>query len=131
MQGLACVCAAGGWLCYACGQVNHWLAFVVDAHGRTYLAKTGKVVRERIPHALPTGCSEAINPQGNITHPARIYLAKLEVDGAHHYESSKSYADTVRGDRELKLAGYEVFPLRLHRAEQSAAGPTPGSMAMS
>jgi very-short-patch-repair endonuclease len=38
----------------------------------------------------------------------------LEVDGAHHYSRSGRadggvYAATVRGDRDLKLAGYEVF----------------------
>ncbi len=39
----------------------------------------------------------------------------LEVDGAHHYTNDAGHADsnvyaaTVRGDRELKLAGYEVF----------------------
>lgn len=39
----------------------------------------------------------------------------LEVDGAHHYStddgqaSPGKYADTVRADRELKLAGHEVF----------------------
>jgi very-short-patch-repair endonuclease len=39
----------------------------------------------------------------------------LEVDGAHHYSdydrkaNAGKYADTVGGDRELKLAGYEVF----------------------
>ncbi len=38
----------------------------------------------------------------------------LEVDGAHHYSTDgrpdpDTYADGVRGDRELKLAGYEVF----------------------
>lgn len=38
----------------------------------------------------------------------------LEVDGAHHYSSDGTaspgkYADTVRADRELKLAGHEVF----------------------
>lgn len=40
----------------------------------------------------------------------------LEVDGAHHYATADGarpdparYADEMRGDRELKLAGYEVF----------------------
>jgi AbiJ N-terminal domain 3 len=38
----------------------------------------------------------------------------IEVDGAHHYSSSgkpdgKKYADNMRGDRDLKLSGYEVF----------------------
>jgi very-short-patch-repair endonuclease len=39
----------------------------------------------------------------------------LEVDGSHHYADPSgqadpaSYADGARGDRDLKLAGYEVF----------------------
>ncbi|MFJ3794244.1 hypothetical protein [Kitasatospora sp. NPDC090091] len=33
----------------------------------------------------------------------------LEVDGRHHYADGKAYADTVSGDRDLKLRGYEVF----------------------
>lgn len=33
----------------------------------------------------------------------------VEVDGAHHYATGKAYADTVRGDRELKLRGYDVY----------------------
>lgn len=39
----------------------------------------------------------------------------IEVDGKHHYTDGvgnadvQRYAKTVRGDRELKLAGYEVF----------------------
>jgi hypothetical protein len=39
----------------------------------------------------------------------------IEVDGKHHYAGSagnadvQRYAQMVRGDRELKLAGYEVF----------------------
>ena len=47
-----------------------------------------------------------------LPHGQRVVL---EVDGAHHYTSpsgrpdSARYADNVRGDRELKLSGYEVF----------------------
>jgi very-short-patch-repair endonuclease len=39
----------------------------------------------------------------------------IEVDGAHHFSNSDGqangtkYADNVRGDRDLKLSGYEVF----------------------
>lgn len=33
----------------------------------------------------------------------------LEVDGSHHYATHEAYAKTVRGDRELKLRGYEVY----------------------
>ena len=39
----------------------------------------------------------------------------LEVDGKHHYADSdgsadvQRYADLVKADRELKIAGYEVF----------------------
>jgi very-short-patch-repair endonuclease len=33
----------------------------------------------------------------------------LEVDGAHHYAGSGNYTAGVRGDRDLKLSGYEVF----------------------
>ncbi len=48
-----------------------------------------------------------------LPHGQRVVL---EVDGSHHYTSldgkrpdPAQYADGVRGDRELKLAGYEVF----------------------
>jgi very-short-patch-repair endonuclease len=48
-----------------------------------------------------------------LPHGERIVLA---VDGSSHYASPDGkrpdpakYADGVRGDRELKLAGYEVF----------------------
>lgn len=38
----------------------------------------------------------------------------IEIDGSQHYSSNgkpepKVYAETVRGDRELRLAGYEVY----------------------
>ena len=33
----------------------------------------------------------------------------LEVDGPHHYATHEAYEKTVRGDRELKLRGYEVY----------------------
>jgi very-short-patch-repair endonuclease len=33
----------------------------------------------------------------------------LEVDGAHHYATGEAYAANMRGDRDLKLAGCEVF----------------------
>jgi very-short-patch-repair endonuclease len=48
-----------------------------------------------------------------LPHGQRVVL---EVDGSHHYASPDGrrpdparYADGVRGDRNLKLAGYEVF----------------------
>ena len=48
-----------------------------------------------------------------LPHGQRVVL---EVDGSHHYASPDGkrpdparYADGMRGDRELKLAGYEVF----------------------
>ena len=48
-----------------------------------------------------------------LPHGQRVVL---EVDGSRHYASPDGkrpdpakYADGVRGDRELKLAGYEVF----------------------
>jgi very-short-patch-repair endonuclease len=48
-----------------------------------------------------------------LPHGQRVVL---EVDGSHHYASPDGrrpdparYADGVRGDRDLKLAGYEVF----------------------
>jgi very-short-patch-repair endonuclease len=48
-----------------------------------------------------------------LPHRQRVVL---EVDGSHHYASPDGrradptkYADGVRGDRDLKLAGYEVF----------------------
>lgn len=37
------------------------------------------------------------------------HRAVLEVDGRHHYATAKAYEDTVRGDRDLKLRGYEVY----------------------
>ena len=42
----------------------------------------------------------------------------IEVDGKHHYADANGsadvqrYAQMVKADRELKLAGYEVFPVR-------------------
>lgn len=47
-----------------------------------------------------------------LPHHQRVVI---EVDGAHHYShdgqaaSPPVYAKTMRGDRDLKLAGYEVF----------------------
>jgi hypothetical protein len=41
-----------------------------------------------------------------LPHGQRVVL---EVDGSHHYASPARYADGVRGDRDLKLAYYEVF----------------------
>jgi very-short-patch-repair endonuclease len=47
-----------------------------------------------------------------LPHGQRVVL---EVDGSHHFTSpdgqpdAVKYADSVRGDRDLKLSGYEVF----------------------
>lgn len=47
-----------------------------------------------------------------LPHGQRVVI---EVDGSQHYSSADGrangtkYADNVRGDRELKLSGYEVF----------------------
>lgn len=47
-----------------------------------------------------------------LPHGQRVVL---EVDGSHHFTSpdgrpdAARYADGVRGDRDLKLSGYEVF----------------------
>ena len=61
-----------------------------------------------------------------LPHGQRVVL---EVDGSHHYASPDGrrpdparYADGVRGDRDLKLAGYEVFRFgaaELHHREQA------------
>jgi len=51
----------------------------------------------------------------------------LEVDGKHHYSDPSGradrdvYAATVRGDRELKLAGYEVFRFGAAELDDPAA----------
>ena len=52
----------------------------------------------------------------------------LEVDGEHHYASNgrpdpRAYADTMRGDRDLKLAGYEVFRFGTHDLDEQRAEP--------
>jgi very-short-patch-repair endonuclease len=41
-----------------------------------------------------------------LPHGRRVVL---EVDGAHHHRTAAAYADTVRGDRELKLTGADVY----------------------
>jgi very-short-patch-repair endonuclease len=61
-----------------------------------------------------------------LPHGQRVVL---EVDGLHHYASPDGkrpdptrYADGVRGDRDLKLSGYEVFRFgtaELHRRDQA------------
>jgi hypothetical protein len=68
-----------------------------------------KTVRERGPRALRQHRMDFLLL---LPHGQRIVI---EVDGAHHYAdpSGKAdharYAEGARGDRELKLAGYEVF----------------------
>ncbi|WP_051939304.1 AbiJ-related protein [Phaeacidiphilus oryzae] len=41
-----------------------------------------------------------------LPHGRRVVL---EVDGAHHYADGQKYTAGVRGDRELRLSGYDVF----------------------
>jgi very-short-patch-repair endonuclease len=53
----------------------------------------------------------------------------LEVDGETHYAANgrpdpRQYADGVRADRELKLAGYEVFRFGAPNSRTSTA-PAP------
>ncbi|EOT02223.2 hypothetical protein P354_21420 [Streptomyces noursei PD-1] len=62
-----------------------------------------KTVRQRGPQALTRFRMDFLLL---LPHNRRVVL---EVDGAHHYESGNAYAATVHGDRDLKLAGYEVF----------------------
>lgn len=47
----------------------------------------------------------------------------VEVDGPRHYATDKAYADTVRGDRDLKIRGYDVYRLsflELHPSKLAA-----------
>ncbi|MCX4735081.1 hypothetical protein OG369_27045 [Streptomyces sp. NBC_01221] len=62
-----------------------------------------KTVRQRGPEALTRFRMDFLML---LPHGRRVVL---EVDGAHHYENGRAYAATVRGDRDLKLAGYDVF----------------------
>ncbi|MFE9636973.1 hypothetical protein [Streptomyces sp. NPDC006463] len=69
-----------------------------------------KTVRERGPDALLRFRMDFLLL---LPHGPRIVL---EVDGSQHYTShggqrpdSTKYAEMVAGDRDLKLAGYEVF----------------------
>jgi very-short-patch-repair endonuclease len=68
-----------------------------------------KTVRDRGPDALLRFRMDFL-----MLLPQSIRVV-LEVDGAHHYGSEAGIADGVRyaamaaGDRELKLAGYQVF----------------------
>lgn len=68
-----------------------------------------KTIRDRGPRALRQHRMDFLLL---LPHGQRVVL---EVDGAHHYAdpSGKAdparYAEGARGDRELKLAGYEVF----------------------
>lgn len=39
-------------------------------------------------------------------HPGRVVV---EVDGPQHYAGIKAVDNTVRGDRELKLRGYDLW----------------------
>jgi very-short-patch-repair endonuclease len=69
-----------------------------------------KTVKERGPDALLRFRMDFLLL---LPHGQRVVL---EVDGSHHYASPDGkrpdparYADGVRGDRDLKLSGYEVF----------------------
>lgn len=68
-----------------------------------------KTVRERGAHALLRFRMDFLLL---MAHGQRVVL---EVDGARHFTSpdgrpdSNKYADNMRGDRDLKLSGYEVF----------------------
>lgn len=67
-----------------------------------------KTVRERGAEALLRHRMDFLML---LPHGQRVVL---EVDGAHHYSrdgraDGAAYAANVRGDRDLKLAGYEVF----------------------
>jgi len=82
-----------------------------------------KTVRERGPDALLRFRMDFLLL---LPHGQRVVL---EVDGLHHYASSDGkrpdparYADGVRGDRDLKLSGYEVFRFgaaELHSRDQA------------
>lgn len=57
--------------------------------------------------------------------PQRVRVV-LEIDGQQHYSdgsdaraSPKKYAETVRGDRDLRLAGYEVYRFGGHELRSS------------
>ena len=68
-----------------------------------------KTVRDRGPEALLRFRMDFLLL---LPHGQRVVL---EVDGSHHFTSpdgqpdAAKYADGVRGDRDLKLSGYEVF----------------------
>lgn len=62
-----------------------------------------KTVQERGPDALLRFRMDFL-----MLLPAGVRIV-IEVDGKHHYESPTAYARMMEGDRELKLAGYEVF----------------------
>lgn len=62
-----------------------------------------KTVQERGPDALLRFRMDFL-----MLLPAGVRVV-LEVDGQHHYESPAAYARMMQGDRELKVAGYEVF----------------------
>jgi hypothetical protein len=62
-----------------------------------------KTVRQRGPEALLRHRMDFLML---LPHGRRVVL---EVDGAHHHRTAAAYADTVRGDRELKLTGADVY----------------------
>jgi very-short-patch-repair endonuclease len=68
-----------------------------------------KTVRDRGPEALLRFRMDFLLL---MPHGQRVVL---EVDGSHHFTSpdgqpdAVKYADSVRGDRDLKLSGYDVF----------------------
>jgi very-short-patch-repair endonuclease len=67
-----------------------------------------ETVRQRGPEALLRFRMDFVLI---LPHGQRVVL---EVDGSHHYSSggradATKYASNMRGDRDLKLNGYEVF----------------------
>ncbi|MDI5969378.1 hypothetical protein POF50_008460 [Streptomyces sp. SL13] len=47
----------------------------------------------------------------------------VEIDGHHHYDTDKAFENTVRGDRELKLRGYDNLADHHDRARAEAVPP--------
>jgi hypothetical protein len=62
-----------------------------------------KTVRQRGPEALLRHRMDFLLL---LPHGRRVVL---EVDGTHHHRTAAAYVNTVRGDRELKLTGCEVY----------------------
>lgn len=75
-----------------------------------------RTAKQRGATALPSHRMDFLLLLLLLPHDVRIVI---EVDGKHHYAnpdgkaSAQRYADMARSDRELKLAGYEVYRLAL------------------